>query len=152
VRVLATRLIVGSLIAVAAGCGSGPSLDVEVCGDARASVDALQLTVLDASRAPVGSGLQRLGPADALPLRLTVPSGPDAAWLRLQGLFEGLEVLRFERRLDPMADGPVLVALEGACAGARCVLGQTCLGGVCEPAPETDAAVACEACGDCREP
>jgi hypothetical protein len=140
-----TALTLVFLAASVAACADEPSLRVQVCSDLSVpgELDAVRVVVFDAQRkserfasvfelieCPAG----RLRP---LPQVLEVPSPGSAAWLRVEGLHDGIAVVSAETRLQP-GDGEsrvVPVSLEATCRGVTCPLGQTCLADGCAPVP-----------------
>lgn len=126
------------------GCTErGDRIDVEVCGAGLmvpAQVDAVRVSVLDSAREELRAGTRELVlcPQDEL---LTLPQvvtfdgveAPDA-WVVVQGLKDGVEVLRYERRatLSTGVIEQVGMVLDSRCLGVQCSLGQTCVEGACE--------------------
>ncbi|MGF1465126.1 MAG: hypothetical protein ACFCGT_03245 [Sandaracinaceae bacterium] len=140
-------LCVGGLLQ--GGCFGGPALTALVCGDGADELDSLRLVVLDDGRVAVGEGVRDLITPEGrrtLPLRLRVPTASTATWLAVEGLFQGVEELRFEVRLtEPEPLSAVPLAVQADCLGVQCVVGQTCLGGRCVPSPEVGTDLPCGA-------
>lgn len=137
-----------ALVAFAAAlgaCAGEPSLRVQVCSDLAVptELDAVRVVVLDAQRkserfASVFELIEcPAGRLRTLPQVLEIPSPKAAAWLRVEGLRDGIPVASAETRLLA-GDGesePVPVSLESTCRGLVCPLGQTCLVDACAPVP-----------------
>lgn len=126
------------------GCtGQGDRIEVEVCGaqlEVPAQVDAVRVSVLDRARQELRAGTRELVlcPQDKL---LSLPQvvafdslDEEDAWVVVQGLKDGVEVLRYERRasLSTGVIEQVNMVLAADCLGVQCPLGQTCVEGACE--------------------
>lgn len=68
------------------------------------------------------------------------------AWVVVQGLKDGVEVLSYERRATLSTDviEQVTMVVDASCIGVRCVLGQTCVKGACEIVSDQAPAGACD--------
>lgn len=113
----------------------------------------MRISILDEDRTEVIAVLDDLVPAgdrtDALPpdagpaeptdgrtvqRRVTLDAGRGLGWVVVQGLRDGVDVIRAEAR---GRDGDqVAVGLFRACLGVRCPKGRSCVHGVCELAPQ----------------
>ena len=128
---------------LASGCGErGDRIEVRVCSDAAlpGELDAIRVVILNAEREELRSATRQLVlcPQDQL---LTLPQTiefegaevPDA-WVLAQGLKDGVVVIWSERRVTLERDviEQLTVALERACVGVQCSLGQACVAGACE--------------------
>ncbi len=134
------------LIGFGAGCFSGPSVEVEVCGDVRvpSEVDTLRLSLSDENGVESYSGVFSLYdfPADggctvdpaALPQTFELREGSGQMWVTIQGLRDQIEVTRVEARVEFPVRGStdVVMALTSDCLGISCPFGQTCVAGLCE--------------------
>jgi hypothetical protein len=138
------RCSLAALLTLAA-CAAEPTLSVEVCSDLRvpAELDAVRIVLFDAQRsaeryATVFELIEcPAGRLRGLPQVVRVPSPKAAAWLRVEGLRDGIAVISAETRLQE-GDGesaPIPVSLEAPCRGQVCPLGQTCLTDACTAAP-----------------
>lgn len=141
-----------ALVAGGASCGRrSPVVQVDVCGDVRvpAQIDALRVSVLDAERREIRAGLRELVECPEsvvleLPQRFEFQPVDGEVWIVVQGLSDGVERLRFERRAQLSTDEvtTVQLGLTQDCLGISCPLGLTCIDGECEQAPfETDEAI-----------
>lgn len=131
-------------------------LQVELCGDVLIpqDVDSVRVSILDHERQEVRAGVQELVDCPnmrALPItqRINFSAYDDTElWVVAQGLRQGVEIMRFERRYRPnqedQPDGPITLGLTRACLGVFCPLGQTCVQGRCELAPFTDPSSLCK--------
>lgn len=131
-------------------------LQIELCGDVRIpqEVDSVRVSILDAQRQEVRAGVQELVDCPnmrALPInqRINFSAYDDTElWIVAQGLRQGVEIMRFERRYRPnqeeQPDGPITLGLTRACLGVFCPLGQTCVQGLCELAPFTNPSSLCK--------
>lgn len=135
-------------VAVAGCLREPPRVEVTVCGDVGIpdEIDAVRVSLLDADRAEVASGVRELVrcPEDELrPLPQVFDFQPVDlvnAWVVVQGLEGDVERVRFERRASLSSDQVELIkmGLTRTCVGIQCPLGQTCVGGECELAPEAE--------------
>ncbi|MCB9785726.1 MAG: hypothetical protein H6744_03420, partial [Deltaproteobacteria bacterium] len=133
------------LVAAAAACSSSPRLSVQVCSDLAvpAELDAVRLVLFDGQReverfARVFELVEcPAGRVRTLPQVVEVPSPGGTAWLRVEGLRDGVLMLSAEVRLiaGDGEDAPVPVSLVAACLGQVCPKGQTCLIDGCAAAP-----------------
>ncbi len=79
-------------------------------------------------------------------LEVTLAPGDGRGWVQVVALRGGVEVARAEVRHGTERAPSVVVALERACLGAACPLGQTCAAGTCVQVPQGGDPAACEAC------
>lgn len=149
------RGAVFALFSTLLGCTAPANLVfIEICGDVfvPADVDALRISILDEDYNEYKSGTLELlrCPEDVeleLPQTTELEAPYGNVWVAVQGLQQGVEVVRSERRLliedgEPAQD--VLVGLTRSCMRITCPKGLTCIDGVCEQAPwESDEEV-CE--------
>lgn len=139
--------------------GCGPPSDVvvvELCGDVRipGDIDAVRVSILSADRTQYRAGtldLLNCGSTQReLPQNTELEAPEGDVWVVAQGLQEGLEVLRFERRLRIEDSGraqDAVIAMTRSCMRVTCALGLTCINGMCEQAPWADDEVSCSGGG-----
>lgn len=143
---------------------SSDSIRVQICGElvVPTEIDAVRISTLDEDRAEVTAVLDELTPAvrgddlgvadaglaldagvvdgaedpvgAALDVEAALPAGRGLGWVVVQGLRDGVEVIRAEARGRKGAR--VTIAFSRACVGVRCPLGRTCAAGACELALE----------------
>lgn len=142
-----------ALLGLVACDDTSGQLQVQLCGDVLIpqEVDSVRVSVLEANRQEVRSGVQELVDCTqlrALPLsrRINFTSYDDSElWVVAQGLRQGVEIMRFERRYRPSQEQEVVeLGLTRACLGIFCPLGQTCIQGLCEQAPFTSPSSLCK--------
>ena len=137
------RAVVCAAVFMVSALGCRPEatpVRVSVCGDVAVpmQIDAVRVSILDAERAEVASGVRELieCPADrlrSLPQEFEFTQRPGEIRIVAQALLDGVEVGRSERLVLDASEGAELtVALEAACVGVTCPLGQTCVAGGCE--------------------
>lgn len=152
---LSAAICVGfvALLGLVACDDTSGQLQVQLCGDVLIpqEVDSVRVSVLDANRQEVRAGVQELVDCTqlrALPLsgRINFTSYDDSElWVVAQGLRQGVEIMRFERRYRPSQEQEVIgLGLTRACLGIFCPLGQTCIQGLCEQAPFTSPSSLCK--------
>lgn len=150
---LATALGLCSGLGLGAGCDESlDQVEVELCGqvDVPAQLDAVRVVILDADRQEVRAGVRELVDCATKTIRplsqrlsFSLPAD-DELWFVAQGLRDGVEVMRFERRYRRSAgESTVKLGLVASCLGLSCPLGQTCIDGLCEIAPWQDPAGVC---------
>ena len=120
-------------------------MTLEVCGElvAPLEVDALRVSLLDDTReTETFAGVYELGTCDIessvqLPIEVNLPEQAGAVWIGVQGLADGVEVIRAEVRLEPPGLGTTVVPLNMVrdCLGVDCSTGQTCVEGECVVTP-----------------
>lgn len=152
-RAIRAMAVIGALMVL--GCGPrGDLIQVQVCGDVMLpdEIDAIRVSVLDEARNELRAGTRELVlcPEDRL---LTLPQtvefgGVESAdaWVVVQGLKEGIEVMRYARRasLSTSVVEQITLVVDRECLGINCVLGQTCVAGECEIVSEQAPEGACE--------
>lgn len=141
------RVLVASALTLFVAACARPSdvVVIEMCGDVEIpeDVDAVRISILDAERANYNDGMLELlrCPGDEireLPQTVELDAPVGDVWIAVQGLQDGVEVLRSERRAVVSSRGAapeVLVGLTRSCMRVTCPLGQTCIDGDCEQAP-----------------
>ncbi len=145
-------LLLVALLALALGCGEeSDQLTVRICGDipVPAGLTEVRVSVLDNDRQPRHAGVMDLlvCPQEIvrkLPQDIKISALPGAQWVVVQGLQDGVEVVRFERRVDPDGSRLVVAPLRADCLRASCPLGQTCVEGTCVIVAWETAANACK--------
>ncbi|MFU8807057.1 MAG: hypothetical protein ACNA8W_24835 [Bradymonadaceae bacterium] len=138
---------------LATGCSRDTDdLVIEVCGNLGVpdELDSLRISILDAERQPMRSGVRELleCPGDRLrplPQSVTFPPVVGEAWVVVTGLVDEVEKIRFERRINVEGPdfNPVVAILDHACLGFQCPLGQTCVSGRCVVAPYSVSGTSC---------
>ena len=119
-------------------------MGVRVCGDLHVptELDTLRVSILDAERNERRAGVVALleCPGDKLkllPQTVELGAFDGEAWILVQGLQDGIERIRVERRVRLHGDEAtrVVLGLNRDCVGVSCALGQTCRGGACVLVP-----------------
>lgn len=136
--------LLSSLCLLSACVAEPAKYHVDVCGDVLIprDVDAYRVVVLDADlERELASGAEDLVlcPGDvpvSLPRTTSFDAEDGDAWIRLQGLRQGVVVSTFDRRVraSESEDVSVTVGMTRACLGIMCPKGQTCYDGVCKAA------------------
>lgn len=110
-----------------------PAFDAQVTVDGTLDADITDSEVSDAGAIDAGPPPP---PAEGDPIKLTstLKPGRGLGWVVVQGLHDGLEVVRAEARGGDGAS--VTIPLDRACLGLRCPLGRACVRGACELAQE----------------
>ena len=144
-------ILVGALLTAACGPSSN-TVFVDVCGDVQIpqDIDAVRISILNSDRSDYRTGtleLIRCTSEDlALPQETELEAPFGDIWITAQGLQDGVEVLRSERRMKIEDSGPAQTAfmwMTRSCMRVDCSLGQTCIKGECEQAPFAADEIAC---------
>lgn len=169
-------LAAGALVALSAsGCTGDPVVRLHVCGDARVpeDLDAVRVSLLDETGQEIFSAVKELfvpegaadagapgpdggappdggactpGSAEVLPLVFDLHDGQGRMWVVVEGLKDGVPVVRYDAQADQPVRGvaDVYAAFSQDCVGVRCAYGQTCAAGRCEIAVLGGAPEACD--------
>lgn len=143
-----------ALLTLAACSQPEHEVDVQICGDVAVpyQIDSIRVSLLDADRQTRDEGVVELlacpsGTVKELPVALTFSPIAGQAYLRVQGLKNGREVVTIENQIELTRESDVAVRLPltRACVGvSSCPLGQTCVQGACEVTPPADRDLRCQ--------
>ncbi|MEO1272806.1 MAG: hypothetical protein AAFX99_32360, partial [Myxococcota bacterium] len=103
-------------------------------------LDAIRVSILDEARMERSAGVLELvrcpeEELTMLPQTLELVSIDGPVWVVAQGLSNGIEVARFERRAQDGTGLEIELGLTRDCLGASCAVGQTCIDGTCVIVP-----------------
>lgn len=159
------------------GCFGDPRVRVEICGDVAIpyTIDALRLSLRDEGQVEVSGGVFELfspgeidldggnadagtgdgggclpGEREAFPVDFELRGGAGRMWVSVQGLKDGIEVMKVVARVEFPTQGvaDVTVALSADCVGVQCAFGQTCVQEQCEIAQFEGTPDVCDELGD----
>ncbi len=163
-------MLASALLLCVCACVDASSVRVRICSDLRPGdeIDAVRVVLRDAQYRELSNGVFEFrpqvvengvrdggvrpaidaGPVQGFPVTVVVRRDEKAAFLSIQGVKDGVEIVRFDRRVENVTPDLILeAALARSCLGVNCPVGQSCVDSTtsaqCMFAPEANAAIAC---------